>query len=351
MWLIRPVVAIAATTALGSSMLGSPQLSDATPALAPWIDTHTHFDERDPRKAVQAAVDAASRENAATVYLQIPPFDKDAVHAYDAEVVMAAVKESAGRIAALGGGGSLNPMIMRSAATGDAGPVVQSQFKERAEALLRLGVAGFGEMAAEHFAGATPYESAPPDHPLYLLLADIAAEHGVPIDLHLEAVAKAMPLPVELRSPPNAKQLRPNMAAFERLLAHNRGARIIWAHLGTDFTGVRTPMESRRLLRLHPNLFFEIKHDPGAVGRNPILVDGKMSAEWLALFLEFPDRFLIGSDQHYPEQGEPVRWSSVVAILNQLPPALRDQIGASNARRVLAGPTRVARRAKEDPSR
>ena len=28
----------------------------------------------------------------------------------------------------------------------------------------------------------------PPDHPLYLLLADIAAQHGVPIDLHMEAV-------------------------------------------------------------------------------------------------------------------------------------------------------------------
>jgi predicted TIM-barrel fold metal-dependent hydrolase len=207
-------------------------------------------------------------------------------------------------------------------------------------------------MAAEHFAGATPYESAPPDHPLYLLLADIAAEHGVPIDLHLEGVAKAMPLPVELRSPPNANELRPNMAAFERLLAHNRRARIIWAHLGTDFTGVRNPAESRRLLGAHPNLFLEIKHDPGAVGRNPILVDGKIGAEWLALFQEFPDRFLIGSDQHYPEQGQSARRSSVVAILNQLPPALRDRIGAANARRVFAGPTtRVARNAKEDPSR
>jgi predicted TIM-barrel fold metal-dependent hydrolase len=339
MTLPRAMLAIVAAATLRSSMFSAPQPAVTTPALAPWVDTHTHFDERDPRKAVQAVVDAAARENVSTVYLQIPPFDQDALHAYDAEVVMPAVREHVGRVAVLGGGGSLNPMIMRASATGDAGPAVQAQFKERAESLLRLGVVGFGEMAAEHFAGATPYQSAPPDHPLYMLLADIAAEHGVPIDLHLEAVAKQMPLPVELSSPPNAAQLHPNLAAFERLLAHNRRARIIWAHLGTDFTGVRTPTESRRLLRAHPNLFLEIKHDPRAIGRTPVLVDGKVTAEWMALFEEFPDRILIGSDQHYPEQGQPARWPSVVAILNQLPPALRDQIGAANARRVFARPT------------
>jgi predicted TIM-barrel fold metal-dependent hydrolase len=338
MTLPRAMLAIAAALTLRSSTFSAPQPPVATPALAPWIDAHTHFDERDPPKAVQAVVDAAARENASTVYLQIPPFEQHALHAYDAEVVMPAVREHAGRVAVLGGGGSLNPMIMRASATGDAGPAVQAQFKERAEALLRLGVAGFGEMAAEHFAGATPYQSAPPDHPLYLLLADIAAEHGVPIDLHLEAVARPMPLPVELSSPPNAARLHPNLAAFERLLAHNRRARIIWAHLGTDFTGVRTPTESRRLLRAHPNLFLEIKHDPRAIGRTPVLVDGKVTAEWMALFEEFPDRILIGSDQHYPEQGQPARWPSVVTILNQLPPALRDQIGAANARRVFARP-------------
>ena len=336
--LTRALLAGVAAAALGPPTSGMMQSAVGAPALSPYIDTHTHFDERDPRAAVQAVVDAAARENAATVYLQIPPFDKDALHAYDADVVMPAVHQYAGRVAVLGGGGSLNPMIMRAAATGDVAPSVRAQFKERAEALLRLGVAGFGEMAAEHFAGATPYESAPPDHPLFLMLADIAAEHGVPIDLHLEAVPKAMPLPVELTSPPNAAQLRPNMAAFERLLAHNRRARIIWAHLGTDFTGFRTPAESRRLLRAHANLYFEIKHDPRATGKNPIMVDGTITAEWLALFQEFPDRFLIGSDQHYPEDGQPARWPSVVAILNQLPGALREQIGAANARRLFTRP-------------
>lgn len=44
--------------------------------------------------------------------------------------------------------------IIQSVGTGDAGPAVQKQFKERAEELLREGVIGLGEMAAEHMVGA-----------------------------------------------------------------------------------------------------------------------------------------------------------------------------------------------------
>ena len=106
---------------------------------------------------MQSALRAVARENAAKIYLQIPPFGVDDPMAYDAEVVLPAAKGHADRIGVLGGGGSLNPMIMRSVMTGDAGPQVRQKFKERAEELLRLGVSGFGEMAAEHFVGATPY--------------------------------------------------------------------------------------------------------------------------------------------------------------------------------------------------
>ncbi len=28
----------------------------------------------------------------------------------------------------------------------------------------------------------------PPDHPLFLVLAEVAAKYGIPIDLHMEAV-------------------------------------------------------------------------------------------------------------------------------------------------------------------
>ena len=332
-------LALAVLMLLGPSRSGpgqTPPLAKRVAALVPFVDTHTHFDEHDPQGVVQSVLRAVPQENASKIYLQIPPFGFDDPMTYDAEVILPAAKAHADRVGVIGGGGSLNPMIMRSVSTGDAGPQVRQKFRERAEELLRLGVSGFGEMAAEHFVGATPYEYAQPDHPLYLLLADIAAERGVPIDIHMEAVPKAMALPPELKSPPNAAELHENIAGFERLLTHNPRAKIIWAHLGTDNTGFRTPEGSRRLLRTHPNLYMEIKYDPRAIGKNPVMVNGAVTPEWLKLFQEFPDRFLIGSDQHYPEDGQPVRWPSVVTILNQLPPDVRKKIGTDNPQHVFA---------------
>ncbi len=304
---------------------------EPVPALTPYVEAHTHFDDKDPEGSVRSALAALGRQNAAKIFFLALPETFDRPDASDAEVLLPIVKKYPGKLAVLGGGGSLNPMIMKSVATGDAGPDVQKKFKERAEELVREGVAGFGEMSAEHFDGATPYEYAPTDHPLYLLLADIAAEHNIPIDIHMEAVPEAMPLPTGLKSPPNPPDLHANIAAFERLLAHNLRAKIIWAHAGSDGTGFRTPDLCRRLLRAHPNLYMEIKADPLNHGKNYPLADGKITPEWLKLFEDFPNRFVIGSDQHYPEpKGQQQRWQEAVLLLNQLPADLRRKIGTEN---------------------
>ena len=306
------------------------------PALTPYVEAHTHFEAGDPQGSVNAALAAIPRQNAAMVLLQMPPDTFDHPGHYDAEVILAEARKHADRIAVLGGGGTLNAMIIQAAATGDAGPAVQKKFKDRAEELIKEGVVGFGEMTAEHYAGGTPYQYAPADHPLYLLLADIAAKHGVPIDLHMEAVPEDMAVPPSVKVPPNPPKLHANIAAFERLLAHNPKAKIIWAHLGADGTGKRTPELCRRLLRAHPNLYMEIKTDPRNHGLNyPLGADGKIKPEWLALFTEFPDRFVLGSDQHYPETKEPEqRWQEIVALFNQLPPDVRRKIGTDNAGRI-----------------
>src|SRR5262245_29655606 len=300
----------------------------AVPALTPYVEAHTHFDAADAAGAMRAAVAALARQNAAMVLLQMPPDTFDHPGHYDAEVVLAEAKKYPGKIGVLGGGGTLNAMIIQSAATGDASAAVQNKFKQRAEELLREGVIGFGEMTAEHYAGVTPYQYAPADHPLYLLLADIAAEHGVPIDLHIEAVPEDMAVPATVKVPPNPPRLHANIAAFERLLAHNPRAKIIWAHAGADGTGFRTPELCRRLLKAHPNLFMEIKTDPNNHGLNYPLADGKIKPDWLALFTEFPDRFVMGSDQHYPEpKAAEQRWQELVRLFNQLPPDVRRKIG------------------------
>ena len=309
------------------------------PALSGYIDVHTHIDPRDPNASVEMAVKSMGSQNAAKLFLLAEPYPQDDPARYDAEIFLPSAKKYPDKLAVLGGGGTLNAMILESARSGDSGPEVKRQFKERAEELLREGVAGFGELTAEHLSqpssGIKDYEYAPPDHPLFLLLTDIAAEHHVPIDLHMEAVPQTMPLPADLTAP-NPPQLIANIAQFERLLAHNRGAKIIWAHAGADFTGYRTPELCRRLLLAHPNLYMEIKVDPVIPGRNPVVVDGKIKPDWLKLFQDFPDRFVIGSDQHYGPKPppSPSRWQATVLLLNQLPADLRRKIGMGNALRI-----------------
>lgn len=308
------------------------------PATPPFADVHTHLEPGDPRGAVEAALRAMPRENAIRLVFLPPPFTADDPARYDAERILPAIEGHADRLAAMGGGGSLNAMIHEAVRTGDAGPAVQRRFRERAEELLHAGVVGFGELAAEHFRGATGYQSAPPDHPLFLLLADVAAEHGVPIDLHMEAVPRAMPLPAGLDSPPHPAQLSPNLDAFERLLAHNPKARIVWAHAGWDATGGRTPALCRRLLEAHPNLYMDVKIDPARPGKNPPITRGAAVAvdpEWLRLFTDFPDRFVVGTDQHFPgPTAGPQRWEALVALLERLPPDVRRKIGTENAARL-----------------
>jgi predicted TIM-barrel fold metal-dependent hydrolase len=310
-------------------------------ALTPFIDVHVHMTRGDAERSVQAALQEMGNENAAKIVFLPSPFTAEDADKFDAEYFLAAVKKHPDKLAFLGGGGSLNIMIQQAVRNADAGPELLKKFRERAEELLREGAIGFGEISAEHLpSGASPsYQSAPPDHPLLLLLSDIAAQHNVPINLHMEAVPQSMPLPAGLKSPPAPPQLPGNIAAFERLLAHNPRAKIVWAHAGTaDNTGYRTPDLCRRLLEAHRNLYMEIKIDPLNMGKNPPMVDGKIKTDWLKLFEDFPDRFLFGSDQFYPEPPPgPQRWEAMVLLFNQLPADVRRKIGTENALRIYFG--------------
>jgi hypothetical protein len=314
----------------------APQPAAPVPAVSSYIDVHTHIDPRDAAAGVETAVKSMASQNAAKIFLLSEPYPQDDPAKYDADVFLAAAKKYPDKLAVLAGGATLNAMIIEAARTGNTTPELKRQFKEKAEEWLRQGVAGFGELTAEHLSqpssAVSDYEYAAPDSPLFLLLADIAAEHHVPIDLHMEAIPQAMAPPADLPAG-NPPQLPANIAAFERLLAHNRGAKIIWAHAGADFTGYRTVELCRRLLMAHSNLYMEIKVDPTIPGKTPIMADGKIKPEWLKLFQDFPTRFVIGSDQHYGPKPppSPSRWQATVLLLNQLPADLRRKIGTENA--------------------
>jgi hypothetical protein len=321
-----------------------PAEADAAPvaSLTPFVEVHSHFGGKDPAAAIEDALRVMPMENCAKVIFMPSPFAAEQTNRFDDEVIMAAEKDHRDKFAFLGGGGTLNVMIQQSVMSGDSGPEVVKMFKERAEQIMRDGASGFGEMTPEHFAMNANgfYEYAPADHPLFLALMDVSAEHdGAPISVHMEAVPTPMPIPAELASfHNNAPQLHANIPAFERLLSHNPHGNIVWAHEGWDNTGGRTVELSRRLLKAHPNLYMEIKIDPVEPGKNYILANagsGAIKPEWLQLFKDFPDRFVIGSDQVYPEpKGQPQHWQSSVTLLNQLPADLRKKIAFENTARL-----------------
>lgn len=302
---------------------------------APYIDAHAHLDRFDAT-SVQSMLDVLRTANIRQVILLVPPFTYSDPARYSTETLLAIANRYPERLAVIGGGDSLNAMLIQAQATGTALPAVRRKFAARAQELLREGVVGFGEITTEHFpsAGSADYQYAPPDHPLLLLLADIAARAGVPIVLHTEAVPQDMPLPIELRSPSIPPRLHGNIAALERLLTHNPRASIVWAHAGKDNTGYRTSDLCRRMLRAHPNLYMEIKDDPVDPGKNPVIVGGAIAPEWLQLFREFPDRFILGGDQHYPAVGGPQRWQAMSSLVNQLPPDLRAKFAIDNPTRL-----------------
>jgi len=90
--------------------------------------------------------------------------------------------------------------------------------------------------------------------------------------------------------------------AIERQFKQDPDARILWAHAGFD-----SPEKVREMLRKHKNLWCDLafRSDHATMGR---VDDG-----WRAAFLEFPDRFLVGTDTFTPERWhyvvEHARWS------------------------------------------
>lgn len=327
---------------LASSAMGQPQtparVTALTPSGAPYIDAHLHIDQNRPAESMELLLQSMAHLNQGKGFILTEPYGPDNPERWDVDKVITAVKAYPGKLIVLGGGGTLNGMIIASYRSGDAGPAVQKKFRDKAEELLRMGVAGFGEMSTEHFSlpqsPVKDYEYAPVDHPLMLLLADIAAERNVPIDLHMEAVPEDMDSNLKA---PNPARLHGNFAALERMLAHNPRAKLIWAHAGQDNTGFRTPELMRGLLSRHANLYMEIKYDPTALGKSPpVDTAGKLKPEWLKLYEDFPDRFIIGSDQHYdPMATVPLaRAQANAKLLDQLPPDLRRKIAFDNPLRL-----------------
>lgn len=140
-------------------------------------------------------------------------------------------------------------------------------------------------------------------------------------------------LPVVRRTVQLAKQyklwlhLHGDSDAIERVLVQDPEARILWAHSGFD-----RPEAVRAMLRKHRKLYADLAF------RNDHAGDGKVDPGWRQAFLEFPDRFLVGTDTFTPERwyyiAEHADWSR--AWLADLPREIAERIGWRNGETLFA---------------
>jgi hypothetical protein len=326
-----------------------PALSFAEPP--PIVDTHAHIANGGGRRgtdfhsALDTAIRVMDRAGIQRAIVMPPPMATDR-STYDIESYRFAGEAYKGRILPGGGGGTLNGMI--HAAPPDAVSDEQKNaFRARALEIAAAGAVVFGEIGLHHLSLRNmgpqhPYESTPPDHPLMLLLADIGAEKNIPIDVHVDLVPEDMSLPDRpIFNSSNPRTLKANLAGFERLLAHNRGARIVWAHAGSDRLGTRTLELQRALLARHPNLFMSLRL--GAAAPPPFIAldpEKKLKGTWLALLKEFPDRFVVGTDYFHAPAGQPQRGPETESLENyrtalaQMPDNLAEAIAWRNAENI-----------------
>jgi len=116
--------------------------------------------------------------------------------------------------------------------------------------------------------------------------------------------------------------------AVMRHFQQDPDARVLWAH-----SGFERPEKVREMLRKYRTLWCDLAFLT-AHAQN-----GKVSPGWREAFLEFPDRFVVGTDTFTPERWhyviEHARWSR--QWLADLPPDVARKIAYENGDRLFGG--------------
>ncbi|MBI2441040.1 MAG: amidohydrolase family protein [Lentisphaerae bacterium] len=282
-----------------------------------------------------------------SVIVMPPPRVRNNTNSEEYGKLLSVARQYPGRLYVGAGGHVLNPIIQETGAEAVTAEI-RKRFQREAERLCADGVKCFGEMAATHISHSPehPFEEAPPDHPLFLLLADIAARKNIPIDLHMDVVATNTAASAGWRalSRQNPEIFRANVPGLERLLQHNRLARIVLQHVGRDNVGHLNIELLRRLLATHSNLYLAvvITPQPTMAGQKTLMPnriideDFRIKPEWLDLFREFPERFAIGTDTFTSPAGADRSPFEITFRIfkRQLPPDLRSKLCGGNAARI-----------------
>jgi hypothetical protein len=116
--------------------------------------------------------------------------------------------------------------------------------------------------------------------------------------------------------------------AVDRLFTLDPHARVLWAHSGFD-----RPERVAEMLRKHRRLWCDLAF------RNEHGSGGKVDPAWRAVFTEFPDRFMVGTDTFTPERWhyivEHANWSR--QWLSDLPQDLAERIAWRNGEALFGG--------------
>lgn len=115
--------------------------------------------------------------------------------------------------------------------------------------------------------------------------------------------------------------------SIERLFRQDPKARILWAHAGFE-----PPEKVREMLSRHQTLWCELAY------RSDYASGGVIQPIWRSLFLEFPDRFMVGTDTYvadrWPEVPEHARESR--KWLATLPRNVAERIAYRNGEELFA---------------
>ena len=164
-------------------------------------------------------------------------------------------------------------------------------------------------------------------------------------EFHLYGETADLPIPrrvVELADEYNlVLHAHSDAEAVTRLLAQSDSVKVIWAHSGFD-----DPAEIAELLRTDDRLYADLAFRGEVSGGRP------MSDDWKALFTEFPDRMMLGTDTYTPERMYfiPEHANGARSWLAELPFELAERVAWKNAYELLMPIWKSNRRADASSS-
>ncbi len=145
-------------------------------------------------------------------------------------------------------------------------------------------------------------------------------------EFHLYGADADLPIPrriVELAEEHNLiLHAHSDADAVERLLAQSPEVKVIWAHAGFD-----NPAEIAPMLEKHDRLWADLAFRSG-VGPG-----GELGDDWKQLFIDYPDRLMLGTDTYTPERMYfiPSHAETARAWMTSLPEDVAEQLAWKNA--------------------